>query len=135
VHTLREVQIKDDVPTTTIRGVVRDEIRPEALDMLSNVLTLQMADDAHDSQVMCAEAVGHPLHVQHAQADAMRACDVGSMPQISHHWSPLRKATELITTQRDRDRAVYDFPKDRHVMPWVEVNARFGVIASQEPRR
>jgi hypothetical protein len=37
-------------------------------------------------------------------------------------------ATEFITTERDRERAIYDFPKDRHVFPWVEVNARFGNI-------
>ena len=128
VQSLREVQIKDDVPTTTMRGIVQESIRPEALDMLSNVLTQQMQDDAHDTQVMAAEAVGYPLRVRHPQADAMRSCDIGSRVQISHHWSPLLKATEFVTTARDRERAIYDFPKDRHVFPWVEVNARFGVI-------
>lgn len=128
VHALRELQIKDDVPTTLVRGVVIEAIRPEALDMLSNLLTRQMESDQHDTQVLLAEAVGHPLHVRNPQSDAMRSCDMGALPQITHHWSPLLQATELITTQRDLDRAIYDFPKDRHVFPWIEVNARFGVI-------
>ena len=38
------------------------------------------------------------------------------------------KETEFVTTPRDRERRVYDSPKDRHVFPWVDVNARFGLI-------
>ena len=34
----------------------------------------------------------------------------------------------VITTERDVERCVFYAPKDRHVFPWVEVNARFGVI-------
>jgi hypothetical protein len=50
------------------------------------------------------------------------------MPQRTHHWSPLRKDTEFVTTERDRALAIYEAPKDRHVFPWLEVNARFGRI-------
>jgi hypothetical protein len=127
-HALREVQVRDDVPSTTVRGVVREEIRPEALDLLSNLLTRQIESDQHDTQVMVDEAVGHPVHVRNPATDLMRSCDMGSRAQITHHWSPLLKATEMVTTARDRARGIYDFPKDRHVFPWVEVNARFGVI-------
>ena len=52
-------------------------------------------------------------------------------PQIANHWSPLLYATDFVTTRRDQERAIYDFPKDRHVFPWVEVNARFGVIGTK----
>jgi len=128
VHFLREVQVRGDAPTTLVRGVVSPMILPEALELLSNMLTAQIETDQHDTQVVVHEAVGHPVYVDNAQADQMRACDMGALPQQTHHWSPLLKTTEFITTERDRERCIYDFPKDRHVFPWVEVNARFGVI-------
>jgi hypothetical protein len=53
---------------------------------------------------------------------------MGSYAQATHHWSPLLYASDFVTTERDRERAIYDFPKDRHIFPWVEVNARFGLI-------
>jgi hypothetical protein len=54
---------------------------------------------------------------------------MGCLPQVTHHWSPLVRETAFIKTERDRERAIYAFPKDRHIFPWIEVNARFGVIA------
>ncbi len=124
----REAQIVDTAPTTIMRGVVREPYLPEALEMLSNVLTVQVENPDHDTQVAMDEAVGHPVHVSNAWARRLAACDIGARVQANHHWSPLLYAVDFITTQRDIERCVYDFPKDRHVFPWVELNARFGII-------
>jgi len=121
-------QFRDDVPTSLVRGVVEPETLPEALEFLSNVLTRQIESPLHDTQVAAAEAVGHPIWVRNAAAEVLRACDTGAMVQRTHHWSPLHREVEFVTTERDRRYAIYDAPKDRHVVPWIEVNARFGVI-------
>ena len=34
----------------------------------------------------------------------------------------------FIRTSRDHDLASFDCAKDRHIFPWVDVNARFGFI-------
>jgi hypothetical protein len=46
----------------------------------------------------------------------------------THHWSPLKEEVEFIRTSRDHDLASFDCAKDRHIFPWVDVNARFGFI-------
>ncbi len=48
--------------------------------------------------------------------------------QRTHHWSPLSAEVEFVRTQRDIDQGSFIRAKDRHVIPWVEVNARFGII-------
>ena len=124
----REGRFRDDVPTSLVRGVVEPETLPEALEWLSNVLTKQAGTHEHDTQVVASEAVGWPLRVRNEAAASLERCDMGCMVQRTHHWSPLVKETEFVTTERDRRLAIYDVPKDRHVEPWVEVNARFGRI-------
>ncbi len=131
VELARDGQFLSHVPTTTIRGVVTEAITPEALDFLSNVITRQVQGALHDTQVTVVSAVGYPDRIISPGAEVLRRCDTGSYAQSCHHWSPLIYATELITTDRDRERAIYDFPKDRHVFPWIEVNARFGLIRSR----
>jgi hypothetical protein len=124
----REGRFRDDVPTSLVRGVVEPETLPEALEWLANVLTKQTGTPEHDTQVVATEAVGHPLRVRNEAAAILERCDMGCMVQRTHHWSPLVKETEFVTTERDRALAIYDVPKDRHVEPWIEVNARFGRI-------
>ncbi len=124
----RDGQFRYDVPTTTVRGIVEDEFLPEALEFLSNVLTKQIQSADHDTQVTTWEAVGHPVWVLSPMGRVLELCDIGSLVQRTHHWSPLLYTTEFITTDRDHERMVYHFPKDRHVFPWIEVNARFGNI-------
>jgi hypothetical protein len=46
----------------------------------------------------------------------------------THHWSPLKEEVEFIRTPRDHNLATFDCAKDRHIFPWVDVNARFGFI-------
>ena len=48
--------------------------------------------------------------------------------QRTHHWSPLSAEVEFVRTKRDIDQGSFICAKDRHVIPWVEVNARFGII-------
>lgn len=124
-------QFKGTAPTSTMRGIVTPEIMPEALEWLSNVLTHQLGADNHDSQVCSDDAHGHSVLVKNRQTKVLEECDMGSLVQTTHHWSPLKEDTEMITTERDIRQAVYEFPKDRHVFPWVEVNARFGLIKQQ----
>ena len=96
--------------------------------MLSNVLSKQLEQTDHETQVTTQEALGHPVWVVSPYGRVLERCDMGCVVQRTHHWSPLYYATQMATTDRDRAQAIYEFPKDRHVFPWVEVNARFGVI-------
>lgn len=121
-------QFKATVPTSSMRGVVEPDNLPEALEWLANVLSKQVQHDLHDTQVTISDALAHSILARTPQLEVLEACDMGAMVQRIHHWSPLRKDTEFVTTQRDRDGAVYDSPKDRHVFPWLDVNARFGLI-------
>jgi len=121
-------QFKDTAPTSILRGIVEPDILPEALEFLSNVLGKQLESTRHDTQVSTDEALGHSILVDNAQTREFARCDMGCMVQRTHHWSPLKEDTEFVTTERDVARAVYDLPKDRHVFPWIEVNARFGLI-------
>ncbi|MGC4116318.1 MAG: hypothetical protein QM765_17435 [Myxococcales bacterium] len=131
----RDGQFLPHVPSSTVRGAVVEETVPEALDMLSHVITKQVRGALHDTQVTLVSAVGHPNRVSSAAAKVLQACDMGSLAQSCHHWSPLLHETAFVTTERDRARGIYDFPKDRHVFPWVEINARFGTIAVSASKR
>ncbi|MBN1337216.1 MAG: hypothetical protein JXB39_14755 [Deltaproteobacteria bacterium] len=124
----RECQIRGDAPTTSCRGRVRPEVLPDALAFLANQLTRQIESEEHDTQVAVPESVGHPVHVSNPMAILASACDIGARVQTAHHWSPLQETTAFVATANDRERCIYDTPKDRHVFPWIEVNARFGII-------
>ena len=101
---------------------------PEALEMLSAVLTRQTESHFNDTQVSVEEAVGHPVWVANENAAMLERCDLGSLVQRAHHWSPLRAEVGFLATQKDEERRVFSSPKDRHVEPWVELLARFGLI-------
>ena len=124
----RDGQFRSDVPTTTMRGIVEQRFLPEALEYLSNMLTKQVQSVEHDTQVTTWEAVGYPVWVRSPMAEILERCDIGCMVQRTHHWSPLLYTIDFVTTKRDHQQMVYHFPKDRHVFPWIEINARFGNI-------
>lgn len=116
-------------PTTSIRGIVEPHTLPECLMMLSNVLLQQMDYSKHqDTQVAAEEAVAHPIGISNSNADHLKLVDMQSAPQRTHHWSPLNEEVKFLTTTKDEPLAMFDTPKDRHIFPWLEVNARFGVI-------
>ena len=117
------------VPTTSVRGRVSDETLPEALEMLSNLLTRQSGSPDHDTQVAVAEAVAWPVYVAGTGARVLEACAIPARVQATHHWAPLSDDVAFVRTPRDAARAIYDSPRDRLVFPWIEVNARFGLIA------
>jgi hypothetical protein len=125
----REAQHLGHVPTCTLRGVEEEHTTPESLEMMSNLLTKQSGSALHDSQVHVFDAVGYPVYHNNRNGRLLRRCAIGEgAVQRTHHWSPLCDEVEFVKTQKDAERAIFDCAKDRHVFPWVEVNARFGFI-------
>jgi hypothetical protein len=131
----RDRQFLPTIPTSTTRGVITYDRIPEALEYLYFVHERLLPGAPCDSQVPAEEAVGHATRVRNAWTEALARCNMGSRVQATHHWSPLTAEVEMVTTPRDRQRGVYQGPKDRHVFPWLEVNARFGRIRRHRPRR
>ena len=124
----RESSSRRNAPTNVIRGVLREYNTPEALEMLSNVLTKQGGSCEHDSQVHVDDAVGYPKYMSNRNAKVMQHCDMGSSVLSTHHWSPLKEEVENITTTQDKERSAFGFPTDCFVFPFVEVSHRFGII-------
>jgi hypothetical protein len=131
----REGQHLGHVPTCTLRGVMEDHTTPECLEMISHLLTKQSGSPLHDSQVHVFDAVGHPVYHHNRNGRILKAVDVGDAAvQRTHHWSPLSDEVEFVRTQKDIEGASFDCAKDRHVFPWVDVNARFGFVKYSSDR-
>jgi len=129
----REAQHLGHVPTCTLRGVLESHTTPESLEMIANALTKQSGSHLHDSQVHAYDAVGHPVYHRNRNGRILERCDVGEGAlQRTHHWSPLSDEVEFVRTKKDAKHATFECAKDRHVFPWVEVNARFGIIKRME---
>ncbi len=124
----RDGQFLDTVPTSRTIGVVAPEKLPETLEFFYNILVEQSGALDQDTQVTIQDAVGYATRVENEFTEVLRRCDMGSLVQATHHWAPLTHEIEFVTTERDRDLAIYESPKDRLVTPWVEVLARFGRI-------
>ena len=125
----REAQHLSHIPTCTMRGVLEEHTTPEALEMISNLLTKQSGSTLHDSQVHVYDAVGHPVYTHNRNGQILKNCNVGEGAiQRTHHWSPLSDEVVFMRTKRDIDQASFECAKDRHVFPWVDVNVRFGFI-------
>ena len=84
----QHAQHKIGVPTVALRGVIEDGRFPEALQMLSNVLTKQTRSCQHDTQVSVEDAVGYPSRVDNANARQLKASNIPVFVQRAHHWSP-----------------------------------------------
>jgi hypothetical protein len=125
----RDGQFLDHVPTSSTRAVVTLSMLPEALEYLYYMLNSQTGGAENDTQVLIGDAVGHCTLVHNKYTETLKRADIPSRPQSTHHWAPLTKEVEFVTTDRDIRQAVYQSPKDQLVWPWVEVNARFGRIA------
>jgi hypothetical protein len=74
----REAQHLSHVPTCTLRGVLEEHTTPEALEMLSSMLTKQSGSALHDSQVHVFDAVGHPVYHHNRNGKILEKCEVGS---------------------------------------------------------
>ena len=120
---------------------MEDHTTPESLLMLSKMLTKQSGSHLHDSQVHVFDAVGYPIYHHNRNGEILRRCAIGEgAVQRTHHWSPLSDEVEFVQTAKDVKMASFQCAKDRHVFPWVEVNARFGFIkhvtgAAQESQK
>jgi hypothetical protein len=125
----REAQNLAEVPTCTLKGVLEEHTTPECLEMLAHLLTKQSGSPLHDSQVHVFDAVGYPVYHHNRNGRIVKKCAIGeSAIQRTHHWSPLSDDVEYVRTDKDLEQASFDCAKDRHVFPWVDVNARFGFI-------
>ena len=124
----REAQHLPHIPTTVLRGVLENHTTPESLEMVCNLLAKQSGSALHDSQVHVYDAVGHPVYVKNRNGRILRNTDMGGSIQRTHHWSPLSDEVEFVRTTRDVKLGIFDCAKNRHIFPWVDVNARFGVI-------
>lgn len=110
-------------------GVLEEHTTPECLVMLANMLTKQSGSPLHDSQVHAFDAVGYPVYHKNRNGRILKKCAVGhGAIQRTHHWSPLSDEVEFVETVKDQKIGSFQCAKDRHVFPWVEVNARFGFI-------
>lgn len=128
----RETQHLPHIPTCVLRGVHEDHTTPESLEMLCNLLTKQSGSALHDSQVHVYDAVGYPVYVRNRNGRLLKSTDMGGAIQRTHHWSPLAEEVEFVRTQRDVQRGAFDCAKDRHIFPFCDVNARFGIIQYTE---
>ena len=125
----REAQHLPHIPTCTMRGVLESHTTPEALEMISHLLTKQSGSALHDSQVHVYDAVAYPVYCSNRNGRLLKNCAVGDAAiQRTHHWSPLSDEVDFMQTQRDVAQGSFECAKDRHVFPWVDVNVRFGFI-------
>uniref|UniRef100_A0A7S3VB24 Uncharacterized protein n=1 Tax=Chaetoceros debilis TaxID=122233 RepID=A0A7S3VB24_9STRA len=124
----REAQHLPNVPTCCLRGVMEENTTPESLEMISNLLTKVAGSHLHDSQVHVYDAVGRPVYTKNRNAKVLEKCEMGGAIQRTHHWSPLEDEVKFVRTQKDIENGTFLCAKDRHVFPWVDVNARFGFI-------
>lgn len=125
----RESQHLAHVPTCTLSGVMEEHTTPEALEMISHLLTKQSGSPLHDSQVHVFDAVGHPVYHNNRNGRMLKRCAIGEGAiQRTHHWSPLCEEVAFLQTPKDIEMGSFDCAKDRHVFPWVDVNVRFGFI-------
>jgi hypothetical protein len=126
----REAQHLSHVPTCTLRGVMEEHTTPECLEMLCNLLTKDGGSPLHDSQVHVFDAVGYPVYYKNRNGRVLEKCAIGdSAIERTHHWSPLSAEVQFLRTTKDVMISSFDCAKDRHVFPWVDVNARFGFIS------
>ena len=88
--------------TSTTRGVVSRDRLPEALEWLYFMHEHQNPGVRHDSQVPADEAIGQATRIRNPRTEAFALCDIGSCVQSTHHWSPLTRESEAVTTDRDR---------------------------------
>ncbi len=124
----REAQHLSHVPTCVMRGVLEENTTPECLEMISNLLTKVSGSHLHDSQVHVYDAVGRPVYTKNRNAKILEYCEMGGAIQRTHHWSPLKDEVKFVQTSKDIEHGVFLCASDRHVFPWVDVNARFGII-------
>mmetsp|Transcript_25806 Transcript_25806/g.55526 ORF Transcript_25806/g.55526 Transcript_25806/m.55526 type:complete len:2059 (-) Transcript_25806:9-6185(-) len=124
----REAQHLPHIPTSVMRGVLEHHTTPESLEMICNLLSKQSGSALHDSQVHVYDAVGHPVYVKNRNGRILKSTDMGGAIQRTHHWSPLSDEVEFVRTTRDVQQAAFECAKDRHIFPWCDVNARFGII-------
>lgn len=125
----RDGQFMEQIPTSYISSILTKERVPEALEYGFYSMEKLADGEPHDSQVLLRDAVPYSTLVENAYTETLRLGTIPSLPQATHHWAPLKREVEFVTTPNDRDLAVYESPKDQLVWAWVEVNARFGHIS------
>jgi hypothetical protein len=124
----RDLQLADHATSSVTRGVCEWPWVPEALEYMWFVLGRIQPGRPQDTQVTIEDAEGRSTRVDNPWTRALAQACLPNRVQAIHHWSPLTAEIEFVETDRDLARAIYQSPKDRHVAPWIEAQARFGRI-------
>lgn len=74
----REAQHLPNVPTCTLRGILEEHTTPEALEMLTQMLTKASGSALHDSQVHVFDAVGYPVYHHNRNGKILKKCEIGA---------------------------------------------------------
>jgi hypothetical protein len=121
----RDGQFESFVPSFGLSGVIEPDVNmPDSLRFMSMLLSKQTSAE-HDSQVTVEESKCRCIHLRNAQTDAFSQSGIDGAVQRCNHWSPLDKESQLVSTRRDREKFIFDSPKDRHIEPWIETIVRF----------
>lgn len=123
----RDGQFRPDTPSFGVIGALDPVSMPDSLKLMSMLLSRQ-SGSLHDSQVTVKEAQVKSIHVRNDNSDRLSNFGIDGSVQRCHHWSPLEKESAMLITRRDRERLVFESPKNRHVEPWIECMVRFGLI-------
>ena len=124
----RDAQYKPDVICSSLRAVCTEDILPSCLKLLYYFYQIQLPGGLNDTQVTEFCAHGYPVWNRNDNVDVLRTNEIPTCTLNGHHWSPLVEDIEFIVTDNDRARALYDSPKDIHIVPWIESLIRFGII-------
>ena len=61
-----------------MRGILEEHTTPEALEMLSQMLTKQSGSALHDSQVHASDAVAYPVYHRNRNGRILEKCEIGA---------------------------------------------------------
>jgi hypothetical protein len=121
----RNGQFEEFVPSFGLSGIIEPTVNmPDSLQFMSMLLSRQTSAE-HDSQVTVQESKCQSIHLRNERTDAFSFSGIDGAVQRCNHWSPLEKESQLVSTRRDREKFIFDSPKDRHIEPWVEMIVRF----------
>ena len=120
-------QYQPGVLSTEIQGII-DKYIPETLIYMYSHFLAQADQVPSDSQVGVDCAHAYPVYFRNASNERLRREAIPSCTLKTHHWSPIVEECAFLTTEQDIRDAVYQVPKDMHIVPAIEALMLFGRI-------